>query len=69
MTWNHRVFRSVDEHGEVAFTIREVFYDDDGKVEGWTKDPIAAYGETLEGLRTELIRMLAATANPILEDE
>lgn len=66
--WNHRVMRAVDEHGEESFTIREVFYDDDRNVEGWT-GPIDPYGETLEGLRATLKLMLIACARPVLEDD
>ena len=71
MTWNHRVMHSKDEkHGEDSFTIREVFYDDDGKtITGWTQEAIEPMGETLDGLKLTLNRMLEACALPVLEEK
>lgn len=68
MTWNHRVMRS-EYAGESYHTIREVFYDEDGNIEGWTAEPIAPQGETPEELRDELQRMLACLDRPVLEED
>lgn len=68
MTWNHRVMRGV-AYGETFFSIREVFYDDDGTVQNWTADPIDPYGETLDELKTCLEQMLAACDQPVLDAE
>ena len=63
--WNHRVMKST--HGEeTIYTIREVYYDHDGSIEGWTADAVAPQGETPEELREELARMIACTAQGVL---
>lgn len=36
MHWNHRVMKR-ERDGEVDFSIREVFYDDDETIETWTR--------------------------------
>jgi len=71
-TWNHRVCRQKSEpsYGEYLYSIREDFGD-----YGYTQNPIAPTGESLEDLRWVLERMLetvnAAILKPdlILEDE
>lgn len=70
MTWNHRVVRSVSAvDGTVAYTIREVFYEDDGKVSGWTADAIEPHGETLDELRQNIARMAECTDRPVLDED
>ena len=64
MSWNHRVFK--DEHG---YSIRETYYGKDGRPDGWTKDEIAPFSPTLDGLRQELVLMLMATYKDVMEDE
>lgn len=68
MTWNHRVVRAV-QNGEEGYSIREVFYNDDGSISMWTKDPIDPYGETLDGLRLTLERMLECLDKPVLDEQ
>jgi len=67
MSWNYRVMRHVSPaipHGrdfeEEWFAIHEVYYDDDGKPNGHTQEPIAPYGDTVEELITVIERMLTA---------
>ena len=75
MTWNHRLVRRVihtPDPGigvdpEVLFAIHEVYYDDNGKPENITAEPIAAAGETVEEVMTDLHRMLRACEKPVLE--
>lgn len=45
MTWNYRVMKY--KNGEVG--VHEVYYDDDGKVQNWTKQAIIV-GEDLKDL-------------------
>lgn len=63
MPWNYRVFR--DRDGQYA--IREVFYSDDGRLEGWTEEPVYPRAESLAGLRTELEHYAAAMEMPVLD--
>lgn len=70
MSWNHRIARRVfDRPGgrEEYLSVYEVYYDDDGKPNGITSDAVAPVGETLDEIRAELARMLAATGQPVLD--
>lgn len=62
MTWNHRV---MEKDGE--YTIREVYCGEDGELEMFT-GPIGPYGETLDELKADLVRMMRATLQPILTE-
>lgn len=69
MHWNHRVMRQhFDGTDEVTYGIREVFYNDDGSIDGWTAEPIDPHGETVEELRADLERMLACLDRPVLDE-
>jgi hypothetical protein len=49
MSWNYRIVRDVQRVGDEeheSFSIREVYYDDDGKITGWTAEPCCPAGET-----------------------
>jgi hypothetical protein len=62
MTWNHRVFK--DDSG--CFTIREVYYNDKGKSDSFTIEPISPFGENIGELRWELEQMMKALKRPVL---
>lgn len=67
MTWNHRVVRRAID-GEPFYGIHEAFYAQGvDEPNGWTEDPAAPVGETLDELRVELERMLAALDRPVIE--
>jgi hypothetical protein len=53
--------------GETWYGIHEVYYDEDGKTEGWTMDPVNPQGETLDELKEELVSMVEATLEPVLD--
>ncbi|HEX7708368.1 MAG TPA: hypothetical protein VF701_18040 [Thermoanaerobaculia bacterium] len=59
--WNYRVVQRDDE-----FAVHEVFYSDDGSVQGMTADPVFPRAETLEDLREEFERYRAAFDKPVL---
>lgn len=63
--WNHRVTRQKTRFGD-WYAIREVYYDDQGNVTAWTEGEMAPVGETVEELRADLERMLAALDEPVL---
>jgi hypothetical protein len=60
-SWNYRVVQRDDE-----FAIHEVFYADDGAVEGMTSDPVFPRGDTLDDLREEIEHYRAAFDKPTL---
>jgi hypothetical protein len=64
--WNHRVTRR-ELAGEVEYAIREVHYDNSGKIMGWTAAAIPATGETVEEVREALERMLSCTVSPVID--
>jgi hypothetical protein len=67
MTWNYRVVCTENE-AEVSYAIYEVYYDDDGRPEARTERPSYPAGETLEELREDVQRYLAALDQPVLDD-
>jgi len=52
--------------GETWYGIHEVFYDEDGKVDGWTEDE-EIMGESLEELKQTLEWMLVCLDKPVLD--
>lgn len=64
MSWNYRV---VEHAGE--FAIHEVFYDDTGKVTGWTETPVYPRAESVEDLAQELARYAEALKKPVISDK
>lgn len=53
----------VNEDGH--FNIREVFYDENKKIEGWT-DECSPFGETLEELKSDMNLMMQAIQREVL---
>jgi hypothetical protein len=73
MSWNHRITRrSVpagdgSEDTEHVYEIREVYYDDEGKVKGWTEEPVAPHGESVRDLLDDLAIMGRVATRPIFD--
>lgn len=63
MSWNYRVCRDQGQRqGDyVSYSIREVYYDDDGKVLGWTATPATLLGDTPEEIKADLELILKDT--------
>ena len=69
MTWNYRVMKSYPAtKSDAWYSIREVYYDKDGKVDGWTEDEIAPESDTVEGLLEILGLMRNCLDKPILDE-
>ena len=67
--WNYRVIKTQPKGRplyEATCSIHEVYYDDDGKIYGWTADPTDVYGESLHELKEGLEWMLEALEKPVL---
>jgi hypothetical protein len=60
MSWDYRVIKT-DE----GYIICEVFYDDEGSVEGWTSGA-CPFGDSLEDLSAEMGHMIYALTQPVL---
>ena len=66
--WNYRVIRNRHtETDSVTYQVHEVYYREDGGIEGWTQEPVAPLGETAEELREDIRYFLHAFRCPILE--
>ena len=77
-SWNHRVIKRVhhlknyypdteiDNWDEDSFGVHEVFYNDDGVIDGWTESPVDPHGETLDELKQSIHRFEIATEKPML---
>lgn len=68
MPWNHRVVKEILDDGQEWFSIREVFYNDDGNIYGYTEAPVDIVGESVDELREYLQWCLNCLGKPILED-
>lgn len=66
--WNYRIIKTI-EQGQPLYRIHEVYYNDNGKIEGWTEEPMLPYGESLDELREDIHYFLQAFREPILKLE
>lgn len=64
-SWNYRIIKTIRDK-EPFYRIHEVYYDDNGEIEGWTEEPVLPYGETVEELREDIHYFLQAFQQPIL---
>jgi hypothetical protein len=48
------------------WSIHEVYYDDKGKIDGWTEESVGPHGESLDDLRRDLALMRKALTLPVL---
>lgn len=63
MSWNYRVVKKDQYYG-----ICEVYYDNDGKIEGWT-DFIEPVGDAPDELREDMEYMMKAFQLPVLYEK
>jgi hypothetical protein len=58
MTWNNRIFKHVD-NGSVSYALHETFYNEmNGKIEGWTEEPVSEYSTSIDELIQDLEQKL-----------
>jgi hypothetical protein len=62
MNWNYRVMFRDGQHA-----VHEVFYGDDGAVQGFTEHPVFPRGESLTDLVEDLERYQRAISEPVLD--
>lgn len=53
----------------MTYHVHEVYYRDEGYIEGWTQESVAPMGETAEELREDIKYFLHAFRRPILEEK
>ena len=66
MTWNCRVIVQKDLYGYDYFGIHEVYYSEDAKPISRTVEPVASFGDTLDDLKKDHVRMLEAFKQVVL---
>ena len=70
MTWNYRVVRDVHKVGDQEhewFSIREVYYDDDGNISSWADRGHAPSGDTWAECFEDHGMMLRALAGDVVD--
>lgn len=67
MTWNHRVVRFEDEEMGEYFEIKEVFYDKDGGLSGYSDATIMS--DSFDGLHEQLTWFKTATSKPVIDEK
>ncbi len=65
--WNYRVIKS-KHNDEEWYSVREVYYDDDRKIRGYT-DEISPGGTTIDELREVLKMMRSCLVCPVLDED
>ena len=68
MTWNYRIVKTNDVHGNEWYSIREIYYNDQGQIKGYT-DGVSAgclNSDSVEELKETLRIMLEDTEHPVL---
>lgn len=65
MSWNHRLM-AYEDGDEYYFRVHEVYYDKEGKPDGYTQEGVTVGGNSLEELRLVLYRMGLCLDKPIL---
>lgn len=59
--------KRVHKNGDSEYSIHEVYYNDNDKVEAWTENPIAPAAENIKEMKQTLARMALAAQKPILD--
>lgn len=66
--WNHRVIKKTNPDGLILYSIREVYYNEDGTIFSYMEEPLSMVEETVEELKETLQRCLKSLDTPILID-
>ena len=60
MIWNYRITHRPKTVPLEGYQIREVYYDDEGRVTFYTKDPVTAFGDIPDELYENFCEMMKA---------
>lgn len=66
MGWNHRILAHDDGDGQFYFQMHEVYYDENGKPDSYTKNAVTIAGENLKAITWSLNKMKEARKKPVL---
>lgn len=72
MNWNYRLMKReylnpINQEKEVIYGIHEVYYDEDGNPNGWSKEPENISSETIEGIQWQIEKFQEALTKPLLD--
>ena len=68
--WNYRVIQKrVQSAEDIVYQIHEVYYSENGGIDGWTESPVMPLGESEYELREDIRHFLEAFRRPILEEK
>ena len=69
--WNYRIISREQKHkyvdNGVWLSIEEVYYDDEGNINGWTEDCNSLVGEDIDELKGSYNLVAEAFSKPIIE--
>lgn len=65
MGWNHRILAHEDNN-DIFLQVHEVYYDNDGKPEGYTEKAVGVSGDSLKSITWTLNKMKECRKKPIL---
>ena len=68
MTWNYRVIRHKEPDGEYYYQVHEVYYDNQGEINGWSTNASIVYGDSYQDLRHDMLMHRKAFDKPVLEE-
>lgn len=71
MSWNYRLTKEIITHKylaepEILFGIREVFYDENGDISGFSEEP-DIISDSIEGMKDILTKMLKCCDKAIID--
>lgn len=66
-TWNYRIIKH-DKSEPAYFAIHEVYYDEKGKIQGWTADPIEIAGDSKQEVLETLKHMIDDAKQSVLKE-
>ncbi len=66
--WNYRILSTEDAGGNAAYQINEVYYDEHGRIQSWTNEPVSPFGERWSELRADVQHYLSAFRKPVLKE-
>lgn len=71
MSWNHRVVRrfypNTHMDDSMLYEIYEVYYKEDGNIDGITEEPIRIREENIDDLRKTVERLTECLEQPIID--
>jgi hypothetical protein len=65
MGWNYRILAH-KHNNDIYFQIHEVYYNDQGIPNGYTKNPCTIGSDNIDGIKFSLTKIVECTEKPIL---